>query len=237
MRLHHRVSLILFCGAGLALARPQDPPTPVPVPQAAPSAEDAQRELRELFAKVEKRMQAIDALLYDAAAGETRLEQFEESGIGDLLRHTQSQSRKNLEDIDRILELARQSSQQQQQQQQQGSQDPQSGGQSPLDEPRDRTNQAQEQTPEEPDGQPNPMPPGQEEEEGNPPPPPGAENREGGPPEASRPGPEAGGQAGDRWGDLPPHVREIFRSQGGGDMPVRYRDWIDAYYRRLNQNP
>jgi hypothetical protein len=41
----------------------------------------------------------------------------------------------------------------------------------------------------------------------------------------------------DRWGDLPELPREIFRMQGSGDMPARYRDWIDAYYRRLNQKP
>lgn len=39
----------------------------------------------------------------------------------------------------------------------------------------------------------------------------------------------------DRWGDLPVHVREVFRAEGSGDMPARYRDWIDSYYRRLNE--
>jgi hypothetical protein len=29
-------------------------------------------------------------------------------------------------------------------------------------------------------------------------------------------------------------VRELFRAQGGDDLPPRYRDWIDAYYRRLS---
>ena len=37
----------------------------------------------------------------------------------------------------------------------------------------------------------------------------------------------------DKWGDLPVHVRDVFRAQGGGDMPAAYRDWIDAYYRRM----
>ena len=41
----------------------------------------------------------------------------------------------------------------------------------------------------------------------------------------------------DRWGDLPIHVREQFRAQGSDDVPLRYRDWIDAYYRRLNRDP
>ncbi|MAE28364.1 MAG: hypothetical protein QF724_05355 [Planctomycetota bacterium] len=36
------------------------------------------------------------------------------------------------------------------------------------------------------------------------------------------------------WGELPPQVRDIFRTGGGGRMPPEYRDWIDSYYRRLN---
>jgi hypothetical protein len=30
------------------------------------------------------------------------------------------------------------------------------------------------------------------------------------------------------------HAREVFRNDGGGDVPPYYRDWIDQYYRRLN---
>jgi len=33
---------------------------------------------------------------------------------------------------------------------------------------------------------------------------------------------------------LPPRAREVFTIKGGEDMPARYRDWIDAYYRRLS---
>ncbi|MAF66292.1 MAG: hypothetical protein CMJ84_11630 [Planctomycetes bacterium] len=38
----------------------------------------------------------------------------------------------------------------------------------------------------------------------------------------------------DRWGDLPVHVRDVFRYEGGHGLPPEYRDWIDSYYRRLN---
>ena len=41
--------------------------------------------------------------------------------------------------------------------------------------------------------------------------------------------------AGDRWGDLPVHVQDVFRGEDSEQMPARYREWIDAYYRRLNQ--
>jgi hypothetical protein len=39
------------------------------------------------------------------------------------------------------------------------------------------------------------------------------------------------------WGYLPEHARDVFRTQGGGQMPARYREWIDAYYRKLNERP
>ena len=43
------------------------------------------------------------------------------------------------------------------------------------------------------------------------------------------------GQGAGRWGELPARVRATFRNQGKDDLPVRYREWIDAYYRRLNR--
>ena len=30
-------------------------------------------------------------------------------------------------------------------------------------------------------------------------------------------------------------IRDTFRAEGRGDMPARYRDWIDSYYRKLNR--
>ena len=44
----------------------------------------------------------------------------------------------------------------------------------------------------------------------------------------------AAGRSTDVWGNLPIHLQDIFRAEGGGDLPAQYRDWIDAYYRRLN---
>jgi hypothetical protein len=48
---------------------------------------------------------------------------------------------------------------------------------------------------------------------------------------------EHGPDARESWGYLPEHARDVFRTQGGGQMPARYREWIDAYYRKLNQKP
>jgi hypothetical protein len=33
---------------------------------------------------------------------------------------------------------------------------------------------------------------------------------------------------------LPVYARDIFRAQGGEALPLQYRDFIDSYYRRLN---
>ncbi len=54
---------------------------------------------------------------------------------------------------------------------------------------------------------------------------------EGGKEAARRPGNDV-----EIWGNLPIHLRDIFRAEGQGDMPARYRDWIDSYYRRLNEH-
>ena len=32
----------------------------------------------------------------------------------------------------------------------------------------------------------------------------------------------------ERWGDLPLHARDVFRSENSDDMPIRYRSWIDS---------
>ncbi|MEW6073084.1 MAG: hypothetical protein AB1726_10910, partial [Planctomycetota bacterium] len=61
------------------------------------------------------------------------------------------------------------------------------------------------------------------------------QNGPGSPPERPTEEPPPAIDDRDRWGDLPPRAQEIFRSQGRDDVPVRYREWIDAYWRRLNQ--
>ncbi|MBI5432072.1 MAG: hypothetical protein HZA52_04500 [Planctomycetes bacterium] len=40
----------------------------------------------------------------------------------------------------------------------------------------------------------------------------------------------------ERWGELPQHARDVFLAEGGDDLPPRYRDWIDAYYHRMNRS-
>ena len=61
-------------------------------------------------------------------------------------------------------------------------------------------------------------------------------NQEGAPPDPDETdAPASRGDLSERWGELPVHVRDVFRTEGGEDMPAEYRDWIDAYYRKLNE--
>lgn len=122
---------------------------------------------------------------------------------------------------------------------------PSSGRGNPLDQPRDRTPTQREATPEAPpkDGEktaqgerekPEPGKDGQRPDSPEPNPLEG-ENRPGTPPQAEQGRPIPASLDAERWGELPPRVREVFRNAGSRDVPVRYRDWIDAYYRRLSR--
>jgi hypothetical protein len=39
------------------------------------------------------------------------------------------------------------------------------------------------------------------------------------------------------WGELPPRAQEVFTNRASDDMPPKYRDWIDSYYKRVSQQP
>ena len=199
-----------------------------------------QNELVELFYDVERRLKSISGLLLDASAGDTsRLDEVGESGIGrlleeapsnpsassgggiaSLLRSSRSEGDQAIEGIDRILEIAAQ---------QGGScSSPGDGRQMPQ---QGQTPQGAEknETPEDPDES-------QDEPKGD---------QDSGEPTPSRPAnktPDSETQdpvpvppSNERWGELPIHLRDIFRAEGGQEMPAQYRDWIDAYYRRLNE--
>ncbi len=122
-----------------------------------------------------------------------------------------------------------------------GDSDP-TAGKSPLDRQGDNSTQ-REATPQAPDKSPgenarDPQKQGQQKQsakpDGNEAAKTAAKNNPANPPGASATDtPHPGASAVDKWGDLPVHVRDVFRAQGGGDMPAQYRDWIDAYYRRM----
>lgn len=217
----------------------------------------AQTEMRDLFAKVERRLREIDRLLSDAGAGEkVALAGDKQAGIDELLRTSQTRQREVLEGIDRILELARENQQRSGSGSGKPSGEPQPGGKSPIDQQGEQQSQ-REQTPSAP--QKGEKPDSQNQD--------GSQEKDGSKPKSGKPGegeprdPRAGPKKDpknspgpnppqtatdaankadggkDRWGDLPVKVRDVFRTEGGGDMPVQYREWIDSYYRRLNKKP
>jgi hypothetical protein len=248
---------LFLCLAGPA-ASAQEKPTHDVKPTLEP-----QSELVELFGRVENRLREIDRLLSDAGAGDTRaLEKVGPSGIDELLKQGRAGSEQAIKDIDRILELARQMGQQSQSSQSgPGSQQqpgPGQSGKDPLDGQEGNTTQ-RESTPSKPeqqgqkpedgqDGQGGQKPkdqkgqqPGEKPGDQGDPKDPMAnrrdpKNRTSGPPQQG--GKDAAANPSDtrdRWGDLPVHARDVFRNEGGRDMPVQYRDWIDEYYKRLNK--
>jgi len=228
----------LALAALLSARAPAQEQGPPPVPEgAAPQTDELTRQIEELFRTVERNLKQIDVLLNDASAGEAPLGAVEDSGLDDLLKNTQASSKSVVNDIDRILELARQRGRQQQGQGSgQGQQPAPSSGKSPLDEARDRGPKPGESTPEKPQED------GQEPQGGTPKQPDSPAGSDD--PGTTKPGdpfdPQRGpqvppGQDADEWGMLPPKVQEIFRNDGTADLPVQYRDWIDSYYRRLNR--
>lgn len=248
----------LFGARQTAPGQGPEPPAPAPAPEEA-AAGDPQAEMLRLFHRIEVRLGEIDELLAEAAAGDpSRIREAEAAGIDELLRRTIESGRRNIEDIDRIIDLARQMGSQQSSgggmgQRQGGQPSEGEGGRSPLD--RGPQSTGREATPEGPGGeQPQGAQPGNEpggeRAEGEQPPDgggrprgdqaagdPDPQNREGDGPSEGERGEAARTDPGvDRWGELPVHVRDVFRTRDTGDLPPRYRDWIDAYYRRLNRS-
>lgn len=180
-------------------------------------------------------------------------------GVGAMIKSSSSKSQEAIRDIDKILEIAAANggscsgamggNKPSQGQPKDGNGQPQPGdGQakgSPLDQQQGKPSD-REQTPEKPGDK------GQPKDGGKKPEPSDQNNGQPQSPADSKANPENlktgapppiptaktdAAQSNERWGDLPVQVRDLFRTEGGGDMPSQYRDWIDAYYRRLNQRP
>jgi hypothetical protein len=238
--------LLLLPLAAPGAAQDEDFPLGPPIPMQG--EESPQERMMRLFREVELELRRIDVLLSDAGAGETRLASVPDSGIADLLRQSKTGSESVIEGIDEILAIAAQQqgqgggqgeSSDQSGEGQQGSDNPMNdpGGQAPGD--RENTPQAEDMpTRPEQAGEGDRPEPGQD---GDPRSPQDSEAE----PELSRNGPPPGSEEGapaapsgdDEWGLLPPRAREVFRSRGADDLPARYRDWIEGYYRRLNRVP
>lgn len=225
----------------------------------ASGEETPEERMRRLFSEVETTLLQVDLLLTDAAAGDTSsLAKVDESGIAELLRNSVDRGRQVQNDILTIIEIAQSlsSSSQSSGSSPSGQPSPGSEGQdpnSPLN--RGEQGQSSESTPEAPeekpggekeepgageDGEkdgpkPDDKPGGQDPNNPEGDPKSDGENRESG---AGKEGATASGanpSSEDGWGNLPSHVRDTFSSEGRTELPLRYRDWIDQYYRKLNK--
>jgi len=224
---------------------PTPPTPPPPLPQPGEQEATPAEELTELFHEVERKLNQIDIELGDAGAGDLPLSEVADAGLDDLLRGTLDRSSEVQESIERILQIAAEMDQSGGGGG--GGGQPKPGGESPLDEPRDKGPKQRENTPQQPggeepgqsesekEGEDQPQQEGDKPEDSPQPNPLSGENQEG--PDSNRDaGPEfPHGDEAEEWGFLPDRVREVFRNQGRDELPVQYRDWIDTYYRRLNR--
>lgn len=203
---------------------------------------EQQQEMVRLFHEVQRTLESIDVELFDASAGRIPLPEGRDSGIDRLLRSNGEKSDQAVSGIERILELAQEMG---------GScksgmcnqpKEPGSSGKSPLDKERERGPTQAEMTPEGPKpgeegkqgDKPKPEPQGEKPDDRGKNPPPG-ENRPSLPRNDAGGTPATPGDDADRWGALPERVQRVFQNQITDDLPLQYRDWIDSYYRRLNQ--
>jgi hypothetical protein len=224
-----RLAAVLVLGT-LPFAQEQGPELPD-----IAGLDEQQEEMVKLFHEVERTLLAIDLELADAGAGRIPPPEGKDSGIERLLLSYGSKSDQAVSGIEKILELAQQMNGQSMSQ----CMKPDQGGQSPLDKEKQSAPKQQESTPQEPKpgeqkDQPQPTPNGEKPHDGQQSPPPQSSKK------SSPPGAESGdavphGTDAERWGQLPERVQNVFQNQITDDLPLQYRDWIDAYYRRLNK--
>lgn len=223
-------------------------------PFAPPVGAGGPEDLEQLFLKVEKRLQRVTDLLYEASSGDVSgAEDIGSAGIDELIREaeqgvagassgmarilgaTRSQSEATLDDIQRILEMAEQqssSSSSSSSSQSPSSQGMPQQGQTPSGSRKQESGErppepgeGQEQQGEPKDGQ---QPRGSQESDA------GQDGSSDAPPPGETGGP-SGASGAEEWGDLPVHLRKVFQNGVSEDVPPRYRDWVDSYYKRLNR--
>jgi len=231
-------------------------------PFAPPGGAGGPEDMEQLFLKVEKRLQRVTDLLYEASSGDVSgAESIGSAGIDELIREaeqgaagassgmarilgaTRSQSEATLDDIQQILELAEQQSSSS------SSSSSQSQSQNPSNEGMPQQGQTPSGSRKQESGEQPPTPgedgqPQGEQQEGDPTngqQPRGSQESDAGqdgqsdaPPPSETGGP-SGASGAEEWGDLPVHLRKVFRNGVSEDVPPRYRDWVDSYYKRLNK--
>lgn len=220
-----------------------------------------QQEMQELFLKVEKRLQRVTELLFEASSGNTdAANDVGAAGIDELIRDAESQATaaqsdiaKILEasraqgtaassEIDRILELAAENAGSggtpNAPPKSQGQNTPKQG-QTPSGSRKEEKGEnapepGQDSQSEDPTGDEKDQvsdadnPTGNQESEGG-------EDGEGNNPPTSELGDPNAASGEGEWGDLPIHLRKVFQNGVSDDVPPRYRDWVDSYYKRLSR--
>ncbi len=224
-------------------------------PFAPPGGAGGPEDIEQLFLKVEKRLQRVTDLLYEASSGDVSgADDIGSAGIDELIREaeqgaagassgmarilgaTRSQSEATLDDIQTILEMAEQqsssSSSSSSQSQSPSSQGTPQQGQTPSNSRKQESGErppepgeGEEQQGEPGDGQ---QPRGSQESDA------GEDGQADAPPLSETGGP-SGASGAEEWGDLPVHLRKVFQNGVSEDVPPRYRDWVDSYYKRLNK--
>ena len=217
-----------------------------------------------LFQEVEGRMNNVGSLLFRASKGETEaLNEISNPGIDELLKKGEPQASTSgagsslasmlqvasaegdsiLTGIDKILEIANEQGGGQcssaMQQNSQGNQpDGQPSGEQGKSQEQQETGKKKDQSasdPKEGTGQQEPKQQGEQAIDGKQSDAEPTPSKAGKTPERPTAGVNHRDPKNEAWGNLPIHLRDIFRAEGGVEVPAQYRDWIDSYYRRLNR--
>ncbi len=224
-------------------------------PFAPPGGAGGPEDLEQLFLKVEKRLQRVTDLLYEASSGDVSgADNIGSAGIDELIREaeqgaagassgmarilgaTRSQSEATLDDIQKILEMAEQQSS--------SSSSSSSSSQSPSSQGMPQQGQTPSGSRKQESGERPPEPGEGQEQQGDPKDgqqPRGSQESDAGQdgqsdaPPADETGAPSGATGAEEWGDLPVHLRKVFQNGVSEDVPPRYRDWVDSYYKRLNK--
>lgn len=185
---------------------------------------DPREQVLELFRKIEKDLQEIDKLLLEAGGSKAAEKSAEAAkAMEELLQKTMEGQKRVARSIDEILRKLPPDGQG-------------SGGSSSQKPPTDPQGQ---KDPKDAEREKTPLDPGQLQPSGQPKSPKKddsvGKNRPANPPPRPPGDPAELSKEGGKWGELPPLYQELFRNQKTDDVPLRYRRWIEEYYRRSNQ--
>ncbi|MEW6742559.1 MAG: hypothetical protein AB1486_07355 [Planctomycetota bacterium] len=185
-------------------------------------------QMQRLIVKIQKQMRAIDGGLQagrDPQAASKVLEQ-NIKDIDDLLRALEGMQSQVINDLDELVKKAKYCQGRSQQSSSSDSQQQQSGEQARREKSSDPQELQRQESPAESrekpqDGREDSQPPQREETTDLPP--------------SAEKGVFERADVSERWGILPPKEKEDLINADVSKLPERYRRWLDAYYRRVNE--